>query len=48
MLLAVSANLLGREVLHIVPGVLPESIPEPPHLEHESLMFVVSLSKKMV
>jgi len=32
----------------MVPGVLPGSIPEPSDLEHESLMFVVPLSDKVV
>jgi len=41
-------DLLGREVLHIVPGVLPGSIPEPPDLEHESFMFIIPLSDKVV
>jgi len=31
-----------------VPGVLPGSIPEPPDLEHESLLVVVPLSDKAV
>jgi len=44
----VFANLLSREVLQIVPGVLPKSIPEPSDLEHESLVFVVPLSDKVV
>jgi len=44
----VLADLLSREVLHIVPGVLPGSIPEPPDLEHESLLVVVPLSDKAV
>jgi len=44
----VLAHLLSREVLHIVPGVLPGSIPEPSYLEHESLMVVISLSGKVV
>jgi len=48
VLLAVFANLLGGEVLHIVTGVLPGSIPEPSHLEHAALMFVVSLTDEVV
>jgi len=44
----VFADLVGREILHIVPGVLPGSIPEPPDLEHESLMFVIPLSDKVI
>jgi len=44
----VFANLLSREVLHIVPGVLLRSIPEPSDLEHELLMFVIPLSNKVV
>jgi len=42
------ANLLIREVLHKVPGVLPGSIPKPSDLEHESLMFVIPLSDEVV
>jgi len=48
VLLAVFANLHGGEVLHIVPGVLPGSIPEPSHLERAALMFVVALTDEVV
>jgi len=44
----VLANLLSGEVLHIVPGVLPGSIPEPAYLEHESLLGVIPLSDNVV
>jgi len=44
----VLADLLSREVLHIVPGVLPGSIPEPSDFEHTSLLVVVPLSDKAV
>jgi len=37
-----------QEVLHIVPGVLPGSLPEPLDLEHESLLVVVPLFDKAV
>jgi len=45
---AVLADLLSREVLHIVPGVPPGSLPEPPDLEHESVLVIVPLSDKAV
>ena len=38
----------SREVLHIEPGVLPGSIPEPSDLEHESLLVIEPLSDKVV
>jgi len=31
-----------------VPGVLPGSIPEPPHLKHEPLMFIILLFDEVV
>ena len=40
----VLGNLLSWEVRHIVPGVLPGSIPKPPYLEHESLLDIIPLS----
>lgn len=44
----VFAGLISLEVLHIVPGVLPVSIPEPLNPENASLMFVVTLSDQKV
>jgi len=44
----VLADLLSREVLHVVPGVLPGFIPEPSYLEHESLLVVIPMSDKVV
>jgi len=44
----VLSGLLRREVLHIMPGVLPGSIPEPSDLEHVSLLVVVPLPDKEV
>jgi len=46
--LAILADLLSWEVLHVVPGVLSGSIPEPSYLEHESLLVVIPLSDKVV
>ena len=44
----VLADLLSREVLQVVPGVLPGFIPDPSDLEHESLLVVVPLPDKAV
>jgi len=46
--LAILADLFTWKVLHVVPGVLAWSIPEPPHLEHEAFMHIIPLSDKIV
>jgi len=46
--LAILAYLLTLNVLLVVPGGLPWSIPEPPHLEHEVSKLIIPLSDKMV
>jgi len=48
VVVAVFADLLGRKVLQEVPRVLSGSIFEPPPLEHEPLVFVVSMSDEVV
>jgi len=44
----VLADLLSREVLHVISGVLLGSIVESYYLEHESLLVVVPLSDEVV
>jgi len=44
----VLADLFSRKVLHMVPAVLPWSIPEQSDLEHEFLLVVVPLPDKAV
>jgi len=46
--LAILADLLTWKVLHVLPGVLAWSMPEPPHLEHEAFMLIIPLSDKIV
>jgi len=48
MALAIRADILSWEVLHVLPSSLAWSIPDPPHLAPEAFSLIMLLSDKLV